>query len=153
MAGKCDFHYLLSKKQGNSITPGPCFAQGYVKKALNTIALLQLAWGKTNTHTKTHGHTLVSGESGHCSSNATSNFLVPLFTTTCLNFSRTENVAEVSVCLRNGEVDHILTQLSLTTAATQTRRTYPDPFLKSNCSESVDVWNIYMCSLCLKMCT
>lgn len=42
IAGKCDFHHLLSK----SITLWMCFAQGYVKSALNTIALLRLAWGE-----------------------------------------------------------------------------------------------------------
>lgn len=46
MAGECDFHYLLSERRQFNNSG---FAQGYVKKALNTIALVQLG-EKTPTH-------------------------------------------------------------------------------------------------------
>lgn len=37
---------IYRPKQAKSITAQMCFAQGYVKSALNTITLPRLAWGE-----------------------------------------------------------------------------------------------------------
>lgn len=114
MAGKCDFHHLLSKtSQVNN--PVDVFCSRVCKERIKHNRITPTGLGRIDTHTQMHklAHptlekVAIVAQMPHLI------FLVPLFKTTCLKFRRTENVAEVSVLLGKGELDDILSQITET---------------------------------------